>query len=117
MAKISMRIKLGDFALHKQNDEGSKDEPYLLTLFANLDAPLGDLTIPNEQKTVPIHFPEGLVHGDLGPNSKAMSLSGRNRVPVPAKIGEWNGTLETTNLHFVLSVMRNCSVGFALVAQ
>jgi len=115
MARISMRITLGDFALHKQNDTGGKDEPFLLTLFAKLDAPLGDFGIPLDQKAVPIHFPDALGHGDLGPNSDGMSLSGRNRVPVPASIGEWNGALDTTHLHFALSVMRSCSVGTAVV--
>ncbi len=115
MAKITMRIRLGDFALHKQNDQGGSDEPYLLTLFARLDAALADLSVPIEQRAVPIHFPDGLGHGDLGPNSKAMSLSGRNRVPVPAQIGEWKTTLDTTNLHFALSVMRSCSAGVAVV--
>lgn len=115
MAKIMMRVRLGDFALHKPNDNAGKDEPYLLTLFARLDSALGDFTVPIEQKTVPIHFPEGLGHGDLGPNSKGMSLSGRNRVPVPTKIGEWETTLDTKNLDFTLSVMRSCSVGVAVV--
>ena len=115
MAKITMRIRLGDFALHKPNDNAGKDEPYLLTVFAKLDSPLGDFTVPIEQKTVPIHFPDGLGLGALGPNSNAMSLSGRSRVPVPAKIGEWETTLDTKNLDFTLSVMRSCSVGVAVV--
>ena len=115
MAKISMRIRLGDFALHKANDNSGTDEPYLLTLFAKLDAPLGDFSIAFDKKTVPIHFPDGLGHGDLGPNSKGMSLIGRNRVPVPTKIGEWETTLDTTNLQFALSVMRNCSAAVAVV--
>ena len=115
MAKITMRIRLGDFALHKPNDNAGKDEPYLLTVFAKLDSPLGDFTVPIEQKTVPIHFPDGLGHGDLGPNSNAMSLIGRSRVPVPAKIGEWETTLDTKSLDFTLSVMRSCSVGVAVV--
>lgn len=49
MAKMSMRIKLGDFALHKQNDEGGNDGPCLLTLFAKLDAPLGISASPTSR--------------------------------------------------------------------
>lgn len=115
MAQIRVRTKLGTFRLRKQNDKGAADEPYLLTLFAKLDSPLGDLSVPIAQKTIPIHFPEGLGHGDLGPNSKAMSVAGVNHVPVPSGIGEWTTTLDSSHLDFTFTGMRNCAVGFAVV--
>lgn len=115
MAQIQARTRLGTFRIKKQNDKGGKDEPYLLTLFTKLDAPLGDMTVPLAKKSIPIHFPDELGHGDLGPNSDAMSVTGRSQVPVPSAIGSWTTTLDTTNLDFTFAGMRNCAVGFGVV--
>lgn len=87
-----MRIRRDDFTLHKQNGEAGKDEPCLLTRFAQLDSPLGDFTVPIEHKTVPIHFPEGLGHGDLHWQRRELPHRQRHVATNPvARRGAWQG--------------------------
>lgn len=115
MGRITVQIKLNQFYIRKQNDKGGKDEPYLLTLFARLDSDLQDPNVEATKKILPIHFPEGLGHGDLGPDSKGMSLTGRSIVKVPAKIGEWTTTLNSEFLDFTPVLMRNCAAAVGVV--
>jgi hypothetical protein len=53
----SRASQVRSLSLHKQNDSGGNDEPYVLTLSAKVDARLADLVTPVDQKTVPIHSP------------------------------------------------------------
>ncbi|HXD34035.1 MAG TPA: hypothetical protein VN643_23145 [Pyrinomonadaceae bacterium] len=46
MGRITAKIKLNQFYIRKQNDQGGKDEPYLLTLFAGIDGNIADPKVP-----------------------------------------------------------------------
>ena len=115
MGRITARIKLNQFYIRKQNDKGGKDEPYLLTLFARLDGTMADPQVPIDQRVLPIHIPDALGHGDLGPDSKEMSLTGRNIVKVPTAIGQWESTLTSEHLDAIPGMMRNCAFGIGVV--
>jgi hypothetical protein len=46
MGRVTAKIKLNQFYLREQNDQGGKDEPYLLTLFARIDRTVNDAEVP-----------------------------------------------------------------------
>jgi hypothetical protein len=68
-----------------------------------------------QDRVVPIHFPEDLGHGNLGPNSKGMSRTARSVVKVPDAIGRWETTLDSRNIDISASAMSNCSVALGVV--
>ncbi|HVG38748.1 MAG TPA: hypothetical protein VM870_05650, partial [Pyrinomonadaceae bacterium] len=115
MGRVTAKIKLNQFYLREQNDQGGKDEPYLLTLFARIDRTINDAEVPLTERVLPIHFPERLGHGDLGPDSKGMSVTGRSVVKVPAQIGEWEATLDSETLDISSGLMRNCALGLGVM--
>src|SRR5262245_57182469 len=115
MGLITAKIKLNQFYIHKQNDKGGKDEPYLLTLFARIDGNIVDAKIPIEERGIPIHIPDALGHGDLGPESKGMSMTGVSVVKVPAAIGEWQTTLTSEGLDISPSLLAQAAFGIGVV--
>jgi len=115
MGRITAKLKLNQFYIQKQNDKGGKDEPYLLTLFARIDGNIADPKVPIEQRVLPIHMPDALGHGDLGPESKGMSMTGTNIVKVPAAIGEWQTTFTSENLDMSPALMQQAAFGIGVV--